>query len=192
MGAFSAKRDRWSALVSQRVLAVPDFANLDTFDRLDVIKEESLRAAREVLGTTGGKLRPAIRFHCPESIKLSSQLRTLKAARRDILSRRGLSSDRSVGPSKAMKDIWHRGIVPSGGSFGFLTDPFSPPHAEFTKSWLALLQETTAQTLQQLKQLREDQRKHSEAQSRAHAVLRMYPSFAVSSMTQAHNLPLRS
>ena len=174
MGAFSAKRDRWSALVSQRVLAVPDFASLDTFERLDIIKEESLRAAREVLGTSGGKLRPAIRFHCPESIKLSSLLRTLKAARRDILGRKGLSSDRSLGPSKAMKDIWHRGIVPLGGSFSFLSDPFSPPHADFTKSWLALLQETTAQTLQQLKQLREDQRKHSEAQSRAHAVLRMY------------------
>ena len=63
MGAFSAKRDRWSALVSQRVLAVPDFASLDTFERLYIIKEESLRAAREVLGTSGGKLRPAIRFH---------------------------------------------------------------------------------------------------------------------------------
>ena len=51
-------------MVSQLVLAVPDFASLDTFKRLDVIKEESLRAAREVLGTTGGKLRPVILLHC--------------------------------------------------------------------------------------------------------------------------------
>lgn len=175
MGAFRDKREQWADLVEERVRAIPDLEQLGALAKLDRIKEEASMAAREVLGTTGGKLRQAIRFHSRESIRLLSLLRTVKAARRDILSRKiQVSPGHRVGPSKAMREMWDRGHVPQGGSFAMLTDPFSPPHATFTAEWLAHLRQTADQILTDLKALRDSERKQAEAQSRADAVIRMY------------------
>lgn len=73
-----------------------------------------------------------------------------------------------------MREMWDRGLVPSGGSFSFLTDPFSHQHTQFTAEWLALLRETVDKILCDLKQLRDSERKQAEALSRSDAIQRMY------------------
>ena len=115
---------------------------LNALEHLDRLKAVALEAAREVPGTTGGKLCRPIRFHSSESIRLMSLLRTVKAARRDIQARRDSAPGARAGPSRAMRMVWDRGIIPPGGSFAFLTDPYSDQHAAFTASWLTLLRET--------------------------------------------------
>ncbi len=177
MGSFHERREQWARLTQQRVEAVPCLESLNVFERLDRIKAAATQAAREVLGTTGGKLRPAIRFHSKESIRLLSLLRTVKAARRDILSRKDVAALAMPGtcrPSRAMRAMWDRGIVPSDGSFACLTDPHSEAHCDFTREWLKLLRDTTDQILVDLKKLRDNERKLAESQSRADAILRMY------------------
>ena len=73
-----------------------------------------------------------------------------------------------------MRMVWDRGIVPPGGSFAFLTDPFSENHKCFTASWLTLLRETIDKILEELRALRASERKQAEAQSVAAAIRRMY------------------
>ena len=178
MGAFKDRRDQWAKLVQERVEALPDLDQLGALARLDRIKQVASSTAREVLGTIGGKLRPAIRFHSRESIRLMSLLRTVKAAQRDILHRKDTALHHHpvsrAGPSRAMREMWDRGLVPPGGSFDLLTDPFSPAHVEFTTAWLAVLRTTADKILIDLKQLRDTERKQADAQSRADAVIRMY------------------
>ncbi|NBO64558.1 MAG: hypothetical protein EBU88_06900 [Acidobacteria bacterium] len=174
MGAFREKRETWAKAVEDRVGAILELPQLDTLTRLERIKAEALSVAREVLGTTGGKLRPPIRFHSKESIRLMKLLRTVKAARKDILSRKDLAAATGVRPSRAMLEVWDRGLVPSGGAFSSLTDPFSRQHVQFTSDWLSLLRETVDQILTDLKKLRDSERKQAEAQSRRAAIQQMY------------------
>ncbi len=103
-------------------------------------------------------------------------LHTVKAARKDILSRKDSAAVTGVRPSRAMLEVWDRGLVPSGGASGFslLTVPFSRQHVHFTSDWLSLLRETVEQILTDLKKLRDSERKHAEAQSRRVAIQRMY------------------
>ena len=101
-------------------------------------------------------------------------LRTVKAARKDILSRKDSAAATGVRPSRAMVEVWDRGLVPSGGAFSFLTDPFSRQHVQFTSDWLSLLRETVDKILTDLKKLRDSERKQAEAQSRRAAIQQMY------------------
>jgi len=177
MGKFHAKREEWSRVVQERVEAFSAQPARDAFERLDQVKATILKAAHEVLGSTGGKLKPAIRFHSSESIRLTSLLRTVKAARRDILARKDTEPSAAPElwrPSRAMRAMWDRGMVPEGGSFAYLTNPFSEPHSGFTKRWLGLLRDTTARILRDLQDLRIRERKQAEYRSRSDAILRMY------------------
>jgi hypothetical protein len=174
MGAFKDKREKWARTVEERVRALPGLSELDPLTRLVSIKAEALRVAREVFGTTGGELKPPIRFHSKESIRLMTLLRTVKAARRDILGRKNTAANSGLRPSRAMREIWDRGLVPTGGAFSFLTDPFARQHTQFTSAWLAMLRETADNILTDLKMLRDSERKQAEAQSRRDAIQRMY------------------
>jgi len=178
MGAFKDKREQWATLVNERVESLSGLQQLGALERLDEIKKIASSTARKVFGTTGGKLRKAIRYHSKESIRLMSLLRTVKAARRDIFSRK--DADTSTGsstlaaPSRAMREMWDRGLVPLRRPFAFLTDSFSPPHVGFTTEWQMLLRQTADQILVDFKKLRDDERKQAEAQFRSDAVRRMY------------------
>jgi hypothetical protein len=92
MGAFQEKREAWAKSVEERIGAIPELPQLDILARLERIKAAALSVAQEVLGTTWGKLRSPIRFHSQESILLMLLVRTVKAARRDTLSRKNWHS----------------------------------------------------------------------------------------------------
>ena len=85
------------------------------FDRLARLKAVVLAAARNTLGTRGGRMKPLLPRHSPAFMRLAARIRLLRVVRREIWDRRGAVQI----ASRAMQQLWHRDqeAFPEGTTF---------------------------------------------------------------------------
>ena len=187
MQAWARKRADWQTAV-EKVLMAPDAAELpsDPFARLDRLKGVALTCAKRVLGESGGKLRRLIPHHSDAVRRLMSRLKLLKVVRRELHARRdGVPKV----PSRAMRKLWDAGVYPRPAEFGALSTLWSPPHRDWTDSWLRMLRHQSQQGEEELHALRRAERSQASEQSRQRAIARFYDGGELRRLLQPQSPP---
>lgn len=170
MASWKKHCEEWKEAVNMALNEIPRTSS-DPFALLDTAKEIALTSAKKLLGTTGGKLRPAIPFHSSQFIALQNQLRLLRVTHREILSRQ---SQLAQPPSRAMRRCWDSGIYPKPASFATLSDLWNSSNVGWTREWQRLLRIRMERIKEELDILRTTERALAAAKERDAAINRMF------------------
>ena len=169
MSDWVKKRATWAQTVEKLVADLT--TDPDSLNHLDTVLECTLHAAQHTLGSSGGKRNSLIPFHSAASRTLISVLRITKAARADIMKRRGCGPSP---PSKSMKAAWDRDILPAAKiPFADVSDLYAPSMTDWRQAWLNALRERTAMTSVILRDLRHSEASEARMKSDLAAITRM-------------------
>mmetsp|Transcript_37221 Transcript_37221/g.99058 ORF Transcript_37221/g.99058 Transcript_37221/m.99058 type:complete len:2324 (+) Transcript_37221:2749-9720(+) len=170
MASWRDKREEWKASVD-KALADLQGQITDPFEWLETGKEVALTTARNILGTTGGKLKPARPFHSSQFVALQHRLSLLQVTHREILSRQ---NQPTRPPSKAMRKCWDAGFYPQPASFATLSDLWNPTNATWTREWQRFLRNKMEIVKDEMLTLRNRERSVAAEQERDAAINRMF------------------
>ena len=168
MRNWRTEADKWRRAVSAKVGNVE---GEDCFERLERLKAVAYSQAKDILGVTGGRMRSFIPFHSSHFIRLQARLRLLKAAQRDIYTRK---VQVTAGPSRAMRRAWDAGWHPQPAPFGNLSHLWDPQTQSWTREWLRELRLLTQRTLDEVAQLRQSELAAAAERRRLEAVDRFW------------------
>jgi hypothetical protein len=134
MENWEKKKQEWTRTLQENILALPESRPLD---RLETALKQARSAAEDIVGMSDPKKASLIPFHSSAFKKLTKLMRTVKAARTDLIKRQKLGP---TTPSKSMKLAWDMNILPvTKAPYSALNNAFSPENAKWTSKWLTTL-----------------------------------------------------
>ena len=149
MESWEKKKQEWASKVTQELLALGEGGPVD---RLEIALRQARAAAEEIVGMSSPKKASLIPFHSYAFKKLTKVMRTVKAARTDLMKRQKLGP---TAPSKSMKLAWDMNILPeTKAPFTALNNAFSPEHVKWTSKWLITLKSRFEELSCELRSLR--------------------------------------
>lgn len=146
---WEKKKQEWTRTLQEELLALPEGRPLD---RLEIALKEARAVAEDIVGMSNPKKASLIPFHSHSFKKLTKLMRTVKAARTDLIRRQTLGP---TAPSKSMKLAWDMNILPlTKAPYSALNNTFSPEHTKWTSRWLIILKLRFQELSIELKTLR--------------------------------------
>jgi hypothetical protein len=171
MRKFSQKKTEYQTAVDQQLSRQDSARELEPFREWERVKRIALDCASAVLGTTGGKLSRIIPQRSQEERRLKARLTLLRVVRREL---HASKSNQGVTPTRAMRRVWDIGMYPQPANAAALKGLWLPEHQAWTESWLRMLRQQAAETVEAWQLLRRKELAQALEKERMNSISRFY------------------